>query len=261
MAEHNDRSAATEGLTNIERVRLALAMADAGYEWDVELEYVEALLRAYDDLRAPAQRPSVMDAVILTEKLIQAAVDYENGVCGRQELSKARAAVETALAAQPPAAPAETNTNANPASRSTATATAIAGDDRESMETRPLKVVSPEAGSPPQCSAGNADVRETLLDVKSHREAWRSALLEQQTPFGSDDDGSYWAHELRVFDRTFAALGKIILNEPQEVPERDLIDFFNFHGSESILELVQLLRSTYRIIPAPPLSRPHGGRE
>lgn len=50
------------------------------------------------------------------------------------------------------------------------------------------------------------DMREALEDCKTHREAWRSALLAQQTPFGSDDDGSYWAHELKVFDATFAAL-------------------------------------------------------
>lgn len=55
----------------------------------------------------PAQAASV-SAAALTERLIQAAVDYELGRIGRPALSAARAAVETALAAQPPAAPVET---------------------------------------------------------------------------------------------------------------------------------------------------------
>jgi len=42
----------TEGLTNIDRVRLALAMADAGYSWEIEIEYVEELLSAFDALTA-----------------------------------------------------------------------------------------------------------------------------------------------------------------------------------------------------------------
>lgn len=37
------------------------------------------------------------NAASLTEKLIQAAVDYESGRCSRRELSEARAAVEAAL--------------------------------------------------------------------------------------------------------------------------------------------------------------------
>ena len=39
------------------------------------------------------------DAASLTERLIQAAVDYESGRCSRRELSEARAAVEAAILA------------------------------------------------------------------------------------------------------------------------------------------------------------------
>jgi hypothetical protein len=45
----NDTS---KGLDAIERVRLALAMADAGCHWDLDPEYAEQLLLAYDALRA-----------------------------------------------------------------------------------------------------------------------------------------------------------------------------------------------------------------
>ena len=41
---------------------------------------------------APSKSPS-----LLTERLIQAAVDYESGRCSRRELSEARAAVELAI--------------------------------------------------------------------------------------------------------------------------------------------------------------------
>ena len=43
--------------------------------------------------------PKPVDATSLTEKLIQAAVDYESGRCSRRELSEARAAVEAAILA------------------------------------------------------------------------------------------------------------------------------------------------------------------
>jgi hypothetical protein len=39
-------------------------------------------------------RPS---AAILTERLIQAAVDYEAGRCSKREMAEARAAVEAAI--------------------------------------------------------------------------------------------------------------------------------------------------------------------
>lgn len=55
----------------------------------------------------------------------------------------------------------------------------------------------------------DAAVREALVDLQTHRDAWRSAILDKQTPFGSDDDGSYWDHELRAFDRTFTALATL----------------------------------------------------
>lgn len=40
------------------------------------------------------------EAASLTERLIQAAVDYESGRCSRRELSEARAAVEAAITSQ-----------------------------------------------------------------------------------------------------------------------------------------------------------------
>jgi hypothetical protein len=49
-------------MTGIERVRLALAMADAGYEWEVEIEYVEELLTAYDALKFPPAASKNMNA-------------------------------------------------------------------------------------------------------------------------------------------------------------------------------------------------------
>lgn len=41
-----------DGLTSIDRVRLALAMMDTGSSWDLEPEYAEDLLTAYDALQA-----------------------------------------------------------------------------------------------------------------------------------------------------------------------------------------------------------------
>jgi hypothetical protein len=38
-------------MTNIEHVRQALAMHDAGYQWKIEFKYVEALLEAYETMR------------------------------------------------------------------------------------------------------------------------------------------------------------------------------------------------------------------
>ncbi len=72
--------------------------------------------------------------------------------------------------------------------------------------------------------AQDAAFQEALQDCKTHRDAWRGALLDKQTPFGSDDDGSYWAHELRAFDRTFAAL--TAPRTPAEVVHPD--DFAQF---------------------------------
>lgn len=54
--------------------------------------------------------------------------------------------------------------------------------------------------------AESVRVAEALDDLKTHKDAWRNAIARQCEPFGSDDDGSYWDHELKVFDRTFAAL-------------------------------------------------------
>lgn len=45
--------------------------------------------------------PGSADAAFLTEKLIQAAVDYEAGRCNRRELSQARAVVEAAIVGAP----------------------------------------------------------------------------------------------------------------------------------------------------------------
>lgn len=44
---------------------------------------------------------SAESATALTERLIQAAVDYESGRCSRRQLSEARAAVEAAMVSQP----------------------------------------------------------------------------------------------------------------------------------------------------------------
>lgn len=56
-------------------------------------EQHEAHIAALKEPRpAPPNTPS-----LLTERLIQAAVDYETGRCSRRELSEARAAVEAAM--------------------------------------------------------------------------------------------------------------------------------------------------------------------
>jgi hypothetical protein len=58
----------------------------------------------------------------------------------------------------------------------------------------------------PSKEAGEmAKMIEAIHDLKYHREAWRNAIAiagENQHPY----DKSYWAHELKVFDRTFKAL-------------------------------------------------------
>jgi hypothetical protein len=63
--------------------------------------------------------------------------------------------------------------------------------------------IVPLYAAPPLCPQ---KVLEALKDCKTHYDAWRSAIAGKCEPFGSDDDRSYWDHELRVFDRTFAAL-------------------------------------------------------
>lgn len=52
-------------------------------------------------MTAPIPQYSSGCATSLTERLIQAAVDYESGRCSRRELSEARAAVEAAIVSQP----------------------------------------------------------------------------------------------------------------------------------------------------------------
>lgn len=44
-------------------------------------------------------------------------------------------------------------------------------------------------------------------DLFSHRSAWRAAIVEAWERNKHDSaNGSYWNHELKVFDRVFGAL-------------------------------------------------------
>lgn len=66
---------------------------------------------------------------------------------------------------------------------------------------------------------GIADARallnkhEGIEDLFTHRQSWRSALIEaRDNAKASDDsdDGSYWEHEIRVFDRCFDTLTTVL---------------------------------------------------
>lgn len=50
---------------------------------------------------APVSPSSAGNGAALTERLIQTAVDYESGRCGKREMAEARAAVEAAITAAP----------------------------------------------------------------------------------------------------------------------------------------------------------------
>lgn len=61
---------------------------------------------------------------------------------------------------------------------------------------------------------GNDQMREALADLRTHQNAWRIAIsrmlaLAQTNNSGVPDDDadqSFWEHQLRAYDRTFAAL-------------------------------------------------------
>lgn len=64
--------------------------------------------------------------------------------------------------------------------------------------------------APEHAAAATPDsVKEALLDVVTHRKAWRDALLLAGA-WAAADDRSYWRHELAAFDRTFDALTEAI---------------------------------------------------
>lgn len=48
-----------------------------------------------------------------------------------------------------------------------------------------------------------------LDDLFSHRSAWGDALFIARDKATSDDDRSYWEHEIKVFNRTFELAEKL----------------------------------------------------
>lgn len=54
------------------------------------------------------------------------------------------------------------------------------------------------------------EIEEALEDCRTHERAWRSALELAKARAVVEppdlDDQSYWQHEIKAFDRTFAAL-------------------------------------------------------
>src|SRR6266571_1979378 len=75
---------------------------------------------------------------------------------------------------------------------------------------RPLRISACPDGVRMTDDAQSVGMRETLDDLVSHREAWRVAIVRtmgNSPPATVDsDDKLYWHHELRAFDRVFAAL-------------------------------------------------------
>jgi hypothetical protein len=57
---------------------------------------------------------------------------------------------------------------------------------------------------------------EEIDDLVTHREAWRVALEKVHSKTTNDADESYWAHELDVFDRTFARVAEILASIPPD---------------------------------------------
>ena len=47
---------------------------------------------------------------------------------------------------------------------------------------------------------------EAIGDLKTHRAAWRNALVITRNQYEYEGDKSYWDHEIAAFDRTFKAL-------------------------------------------------------
>lgn len=60
-----------------------------------------------------------------------------------------------------------------------------------------------------QVKAAEERIEELEKALRDNGGAWRSAILSQCTPFGSDDDGSYWDSKLKAFDALCAALPPI----------------------------------------------------
>ncbi len=65
------------------------------------------------------------------------------------------------------------------------------------------------AAAPPLPPAEPSARAEAFDDLRTHRDAWRSALENSAalaSEQGEDADSSYWQHEIKAFDRTFSAL-------------------------------------------------------
>ena len=81
-------------MDGIEQVRLALAMSDAGYKWEVGIEYVIELLEAYDRLSAQADVRTSLRSPATTEHRImyicsECADGYPEG-CGHYDRNDLR---------------------------------------------------------------------------------------------------------------------------------------------------------------------------
>lgn len=65
----------------------------------------------------------------------------------------------------------------------------------------------------PDARAEMEAIAEALRDLQSHSAAWRKTIAEalDRADWSLEDldDRSYWQHELDVFDRVVAALGKV----------------------------------------------------
>jgi hypothetical protein len=62
--------------------------------------------------------------------------------------------------------------------------------------------------------ASDDELVEAFVDLRTHRESWRKAIILARdfASEGSEDpeaDRLYWNHELRAFDRTFAAISSM----------------------------------------------------
>lgn len=59
---------------------------------------------------------------------------------------------------------------------------------------------------PPDTTASVVAMREALGDCRTHYDAWRSAIEAARDNAPDEADESYWRHELKAFERTFAAI-------------------------------------------------------
>jgi DNA-binding GntR family transcriptional regulator len=74
--------------------------------------------------------------------------------------------------------------------------------------------VAREALSLLTTKASDDELVEAFVDLRTHRESWRKAIILARdfASEGSEDpeaDRLYWNHELRAFDRTFAAISSM----------------------------------------------------